>query len=451
MNKTFRTFCVAMMILACGNAFGQENGEIELKPVQKYGYQDETGKMVIPLQFEDAYYFYEGLAAVELGEVWGFINARGEMVIKPQYNRVNSFSEGLAAVNTGDYSDSKWGFIDKTGKMVIKPQYDNAGNFSGNLAAVKIGDWENGKWGCIDKTGKIVIKPTFKSEPNIYGGYVIYVREDSKRWLLNNKGKTIIEFPDDTYVTFSDFKDGWGTIEIDEKYGLANENGWVKEPQFDKAFTVGELAFIKKDGEKRGILKKNGQWLIEPSENLDFAYYEEDVVSEGIALVSIKNEESSKYGFLNGTGWLVEPQYADAKLFSEGLAAVNTGDFWNGTWGFIDKTGKMVIKPQYAETKLFSEGLAAVYVESKWGYIDKAGKIVINPQYDDAADFSTGLAAVKVGEKWGYIDKTGKMVIKPQFDGAYPFNSGRAEVRIGDWESGETRYIDRNGNFTPSK
>ena len=86
------------------------------------------------------------------------------------------------------------------------------------------------------------------------------------------------------------------------------------------------------------------------------------------------------------------------------------------------------------------------------GFIDVTGREVIAAKYYDAKDFSEGLAAVMGEERlYGYIDQKGKMVIKPQFDGAYPFNSGRAEVRIGDWESGETRYIDRNGNFTPSK
>lgn len=32
-------------------------------------------------------------------------------------------------------------------------------------------------------------------------------------------------------------------------------------------------------------------------------------------------------------------------------------------WGYIDKTGKMVIEPQYDEGKSFSEGLAAVKIE----------------------------------------------------------------------------------------
>ena len=57
-----------MMLLACGNAFGQENGETKLEPVQKYGYKDETGKMVINPQFDGVGHFSTGLAAVKVGE-----------------------------------------------------------------------------------------------------------------------------------------------------------------------------------------------------------------------------------------------------------------------------------------------------------------------------------------------------------------------------------------------
>jgi len=39
-------------------------------------------------------------------------------------------------------------------------------------------------------------------------------------------------------------------------------------------------------------------------------------------------------------------------------------------------------------------------VEGKWGYIDKTGKIVIEPQFDDAYyNFHEGLASVGVGDK----------------------------------------------------
>ena len=62
--------------------------------------------------------------------------------------------------------------------------------------------------------------------------------------------------------------------------------------------------------------------------------------------------------------------------------------------------------------------LFPVIQNGKWGYIDRTGKIVIPPLFDGTGGFSEGLANVKIGDKWGFIDKTGRYVIKPQFDGA---------------------------------
>jgi hypothetical protein len=78
-----------------------------------------------------------------------------------------------------------------------------------------------------------------------------------------------------------------------------------------------------------------------------------------------------------------------------------------GTWGFIDKTGQTVIPPQFADARSFSEGLAAVKVDNVWGYIDTAGKVVIRPQFDAASPFSQRRAPVRSGRNTGYIDPTG--------------------------------------------
>ena len=50
-------------------------------------------------------------------------------------------------------------------------------------------------------------------------------------------------------------------------------------------------------------------------------------------------------------------------------------------------------------------------VNERWGYIDKTGKIVINPQFDEAGTFSDGLAVVRLGDKFGYIDTSGKIAV----------------------------------------
>ncbi|ECH5021687.1 WG repeat-containing protein, partial [Campylobacter coli] len=51
-----------------------------------------------------------------------------------------------------------------------------------------------------------------------------------------------------------------------------------------------------------------------------------------------------------------------------------------------------------------------------WGFIDKSGKIVIEPKFDGVGNFSEGLAGVELNGKWGFIDKSGKIVIEPKFD-----------------------------------
>lgn len=76
-------------------------------------------------------------------------------------------------------------------------------------------------------------------------------------------------------------------------------------------------------------------------------------------------------------------------------------------------------------------GLARVKLTGKWGYIDRTGRIVINPQFEEAGDFSEGLARVKTGGKWGYIDRTGRFLVNPQFEEAGDFSQGLARVKLG--------------------
>ena len=68
-------------------------------------------------------------------------------------------------------------------------------------------------------------------------------------------------------------------------------------------------------------------------------------------------------------------------------------------------------------------------MESKYGFIDKSGKVVIEPQFDNVSAFSEGLAKVEKDGKWGFIDKNGKVVFEPQFDFVFDFSEGLAKVR----------------------
>jgi hypothetical protein len=114
------------------------------------------------------------------------------------------------------------------------------------------------------------------------------------------------------------------------------------------------------------------------------------------------------------------------------VAAAFSSQALFGEEGFIDKTGKLVIEPRYANALDFSEGLGPVRVGAKCGYIDREGREKIPLKFDDARRFREGRAAVKMGDKWGFIDKEGAWVVEPTYAFTSDFSEGLAAVAIPD-------------------
>src|SRR5258708_17466843 len=140
-------------------------------------------------------------------------------------------------------------------------------------------------------------------------------------------------------------------------------------------------------------------------------YYMVADFSDGLAVVY---ENKDKRGYIDHMGKVVIPfQNWATSRFVEGLATANLpkkGEV------YIDKTGKPVITGDFFTAGPFSEGLAAVQLRTgpdsartvntpngtvtaftagvKYGYIDKTGKVVIPAQFEDAGRFKDGLAQV---------------------------------------------------------
>jgi WG containing repeat len=45
----------------------------------------------------------------------------------------------------------------------------------------------------------------------------------------------------------------------------------------------------------------------------------------------------------------------------------------NGKWGYIDKTGHVVVEPQFSFAAPFSGEYSQIYIDDHWGYIDRTG------------------------------------------------------------------------------
>ncbi|MDR0683458.1 MAG: WG repeat-containing protein, partial [Dysgonamonadaceae bacterium] len=151
---------------------GYENGLLLVRKNYKYGFIDKFGRKAIPLVYDYATSFEQGIARVSIGEhkyknykyqggKWSFIDRKGNVIIPFQYYQyVHNFSEGLAAVKKED----RWGYIDKDGKVIIDLLYYEAYRFKNGIAEVMIEpahyNWgektRSAKYALIDKTGKIV-------------------------------------------------------------------------------------------------------------------------------------------------------------------------------------------------------------------------------------------------------------------------------------------------------
>jgi WG containing repeat len=98
-------------------------------------------------------------------------------------------------------------------------------------------------------------------------------------------------------------------------------------------------------------------------------------------------------------------------------------------FGFIDRTGKVVIPPRFDRVNEFQEGLAVVWIGSQAGYIDVTGNLVIQPQYSTATDFEQGRALVSRDGKYSVIDSKGAVVAVIPYRVLGDFSGGLAVVQ----------------------
>jgi hypothetical protein len=299
------------------------------------GYIDSTGTPIIPLCFDKAGMFTEGLAAVQVRARYGYIDTLGTVVIEPQFEYAQPFFEGFAAV-VG--ANEKWYYIDRTGRVAIGPKFDGfPGPFHDGRARVSI----DGVEGFIDRTGTMVI------------------RSESGARNVNPH-----------------FSDGLAPVEVGGQWGFMDTTGTlVIKPQFradippfwtGTGFKRGIAAVPF--GTKWGFIDKTGRVVI-PA-RFDAADWFED----GLARVRI----GTQWGYIDTMGAVViAPQFANAGGFSEGLAVVQVG----AKWGYIDRTGRLVISAQFEGEQFdrpggFWGGIARARRGDEDGYIDRTGRFV---------------------------------------------------------------------------
>jgi hypothetical protein len=216
--------------------------------LSRFGYIDRTGKVAISPRFERAFPFSEAVALVRTGNVWGYIDQRGKILFTVSGRSATSFSEGLAAVQSGN----AWGYVDRAGHFAIPATFQFASDFHGGLAPVEVGD----KWGVADKGGRLVAPAQFDQLEAFAEGLAKFTTMtrlgvgpslDLKYGFIDRSGVKVIAA---VYDEAQDFSEGLSAVQKNRKWGFVDKAGTVVVPlQFDGATSFSDgVAEVARDG-----------------------------------------------------------------------------------------------------------------------------------------------------------------------------------------------------------
>lgn len=185
----------------------------------KYGYVNTKGEKVIDHQFDEAYTFYDGVAAVKVGNAWGLINSSGNFIVAPKYAALhyagsNRYVFASKISSSSSYS-LLYGLMDASGKEVVPAIYsdingdkdDTSGRFTARNA--------NGKYGFIDGNGNTIVDFAYNRVGEFLNGYGSVYAENGVGQIINTSGQPVL------------------TLEKGETVEAGNHNGLIGIHKYD--------------------------------------------------------------------------------------------------------------------------------------------------------------------------------------------------------------------------
>lgn len=198
-----------------------------------------TGEIMIDAEnndYERAWVFSEGIAAVMKDGKVGFINTDNETVIPFRFDYEAGcgtwdlgfvFHEGLCCMIG---ADDKTGLIDTSGEWVVKAEYDEIWMpHHGHRILIK-----DGKYGATDCAGHMIYQTEYEYIDILDDGFVLV--KDGRKWQEDRTGKTVVDFMfDETYDLYYpensyssnekvEFYSPYLSYRIMDGYGILNRN-----------------------------------------------------------------------------------------------------------------------------------------------------------------------------------------------------------------------------------
>lgn len=418
-----------------------------------YGFVSTSSGEILPTTYSDLTYVDGERWSVRRNGKMGIVKVgeanesfRVETIIPCEYDQVQAGDgDEYYLVTNG----SLHGLLDWDGKTVIACVYDDIDlNKCVGFCSVK----RNGLKGLMSKTGEELIPCAF-DDFGVINKHFFWTRKDNTYGIYSSEGEKVQP------CKFSSF------FIYEEKKKCKFSSFFIYEEKKKKEVLLSDFAQLDQRKHPDLYAVVSGKVGTLDSENfttkLPCAYdYLSDFATRMKITNGVRTEQrlavcrlNGKYGIVNSEGKQIQPMGFDElrkdvsdpsskELPDMGSARdlhVRIGD----KWGILTAYGEQLAEVKFDSVGVFHDGLAVVKAAERYGYIDRSGAIVIPIQWMAAYDFSEGLAALRVDKKhFQFINTAGTVVIKSKkYDSVGRFRNGICRVVKG----GKVKWIDTRG------
>lgn len=285
-------------------------------------------------------------------------------------------------------------------KFPTKPYQNLEANESDFLLATEA----SGK-GLINREGDYILKPVLDRLEHHRGNY--YYAYDENQYLLikaNEKSGDI------RYNSFHEITKE-GDLMLEYIHGklrriMAEDGILLDTVGMEKVERVADetyRVFLRDD--KLGLLGRDG-WYVTPTAGVDQLFPGREQLFPA--------QKDGKMGVVNSRGnWMIQPQFEQVNLLSEGLAAYLDG----GKYGLIDLSGNLISSPQWMTIGDFNGGVAIAEKDGMKVLIDARGNKLGSKSYEEILRLENDFFIVEDAGKSGLIDASGSELLKAEFDG----------------------------------
>ena len=370
------------------------------------------------------------MGIVKVGEANG--SFRVETIVPCEYDQVQAGDDDKYYLVT---NGPLHGLLDWDGKTIIACVYND---IDLNKYVVFFSVKRNGQKGLVSRTGEELVPCAF-DDCGVIDEYFLWTRKDNTYGIYSSEGEKVQPCKFSSFFIY----EGKKTKEVS-----LSDFAQLDRRQHPDLYAVVSGKVGTLDSKKF-------------TTKLPCAYdYLSDFATRMKLTNGVLTEQrlavcrlNGKYGIVNSEGKQIQPMGFDElrndvsdplskELPDMGSARdlhVRIGD----KWGILTADGEQLAEVKFDSVGVFHDGLAVVKAAERYGYIDRSGAIVIPIQWMAAYDFSEGLAALRVDKKhFQFINTAGTVVIKSKkYDSVGRFRNGICRVVKG----GKVKWIDTKG------